>query len=386
VTAAGGRDARRSAVTAALAPGLLVRGRGALAELGEQVAALGARPLVVLGERGYPLVEDTLVSSLGAAGVAWAVTQHVGPVTLGAIDRLAEVVRTGAHDVVLGVGGGRVLDAAKAAADQAGRAFVAVPTSPATSAATTALCVLYDEANVWSGPLFVRRCPDVAVIDADLLAAAPDRLLVAGVLDALCKVEEVRLAARLDVRPDALLGAALGTCDALASYVAPESGALREGLLPTAGDERAALAEAVVVLPGLIAGLVGEANKLAAAHAVHNALTRLPDHHRALHGELVTFGMLVQLALTGAEIETLRPRAGWVARLGVDASLEGLGCANYRDDPEPLLEVMAAAPALRRAFPAVTLAGLRAAIDVADAVAADARNPLQTNTGASHRS
>jgi glycerol dehydrogenase-like iron-containing ADH family enzyme len=340
-------------VTVAIAPGLLVRGPGALAALGPRVAALGRRALLVHGERGFAVAAEAIRASLAGAGVAAEEVVHLGPVTRAAIGRLATRVGHGGHDVVVGVGGGRVIDAAKGAAHLGGVPFVAVPTSPATCAATTALSIVYDEAGAWQGPLFVARCADVAVLDADLLAAAPDRLLASGAIDAWCKVVEVRLAARGAAsgdRSDTLLHAALALCDVLGRYVDPATGALSDGL-PKDPSARTTLAEAVVTLPGLIAGLAGEGNKLAAAHAVHNALTLLPGHERALHGELVAFGILVQAALDGAGDDELAARVGWLRRLGVDASLGALGCAGYHADPEPVLACLLAAPALRRAFP-----------------------------------
>ena len=344
-----------------LAPGVVERGAGAIATVAEHTAALGTRPLLVRGDAG--------ATAAGMVLPGVPEERHRSVVTLNAIDRLAAAVRAGRHDVVIGVGGGRVMDAAKGAADRASAPFVAVPTSPATCAAATALCVLYDDAGVWSGPLFVRSCPSVVVLDWTVLAAAPDRLLAAGVLDALCKVEEVRLAARAAPERDAFLDAALALCDTLAAAVDPAVGVLPDGL-PIAPAERAALAEAVIVLPALIAGLAGEGNKLAAGHAVHNALTLLPGHHASLHGELVAFGVLVQLALDGATDDTLAARTTWMRSLGVDVSLGGLGCGGYFDDPGPVVARMAGAAALRRAFPGVDSEGLHEAVRRVDRLVA----------------
>jgi glycerol dehydrogenase len=355
-------------VRTTLAPAALLRGEGALETVGEEVARLGARALLVHGEHGIASVESALQASLAEAGVTSAATPHLGLVTSSAVDQLVNTVRTGRHDLVLGVGGGRVLDAAKAAAHGADVPYVAVPTSPATCAATTALSVLYDEGGVWQGPAFVPACPALVVLDPAVLATAPDRLLAAGVLDAWCKVEEVRLAAPAVVAPDAMLETALATCDVLARSVDPATGALANGL-PVDPTERATLAETVIVLPGLIAGLAGEGNKLAAAHAVHNAFTLLSDHQGSLHGELVAFGVLVQAALHGADDATLSARIRWIETLNVTPTLSALGCRAYHDDPRPVLAWMMAAPALRRAFPSVTESHLHDVISRIDGLA-----------------
>ena len=242
-----------------LAPASSSRGDGALDATGAAVARLGARPLLVHGEVGFALVADRLRTSLAAADRTARETAHAGPVTAAAIERLAQSTRRPAGTTSWSASAAAACSTRPRGRPTAwARPFVAIPTSPATCAATTALSVLYDDAWVWQAPAPTRACPTLVVLDPVVLAAAPDRLLAAGVLDALCKVEEVRIASR--TAPPATPGsdAALAVCDALAAWVDPATGALTDGL-PSAPDVRAALAEAVVVLPGLIAGLGGRA-------------------------------------------------------------------------------------------------------------------------------
>jgi len=362
-----------------LAPARLLRGPGVLGDLGAEVARLGRRPLLVHGAVGYGKAQRAIDLALHGSGLNMVLAHHDGHVTPSAIAALRSAAVAAECDVVTGVGGGRVLDAAKAAAEAAGLPFVAVPTSPATCAAMTSLTVSYDAAGVWAGPIAMVSCPDAVVLDHAVLAAAPDRLLAAGVLDALVKVREVRLAARRATALDTLLRAALALCDELAALVDPQAGVLANGL-PTAPSDRSALAEAVVVLPGLIAGLGGEGNKLAGAHAVHNALTLLPGHDRSLHGELVAVGLLLQDALDGAGDVTLTRTITWMRGLGIDPSLTALGCRDVLDDPTAVLERMYAAPSLRRAFPEVSRAMLWQTLQRVDglAVAAAGRQPDET--------
>jgi len=350
------------------APARVLRGQAALEAAAPEVARLGHRPLLVHGTVGEARVRPRLDPALAAAGVAPERHCHEGPTTAPAIERAARAARAAGCDAVLGVGGGRVLDVAKAAAWRVGLPAVAVPTSPATCAAVTAIAVAYDDAGAWSGPVPGVTGPELCVLDAGVLAAAPDRLLAAGVLDALVKVREVRLAARRLAHPDAWSTTALAACAVLADLVDPAAGAAAS-IWPPPAPERATLAEAVVWLPGLVAGLAGEANKLAAAHAVHNALTLLPGHERALHGELVAVGLLVQEALDGAGDASLVALVAWMRRLGVDPSLEGLGCGALWRDPDPVLAHALSHAGMRAAFPAVNADGLAAALRRVEALA-----------------
>ena len=103
---------------------------------------------------------------------------------------------------------------------------------------------------------------------------------------------------------------------------------------------------------------------------MHNALTRIPDHHRSLHGELIGFGLLVQAVLDGAGDAALAARVAWMARLGVDASLEGLGCGGYASAPGARPRLARCGAGARARLPEGTdERALARAIDRADRVA-----------------
>ncbi len=58
--------------------------------------------------------------------------------------------------------------------------------------------------------------------------------------------------------------------------------------------------ERVIEANTYLSGVGFESGGLAAAHAVHNGLTAIPDAHHYYHGEKVAFGTLTQLVLENA--------------------------------------------------------------------------------------
>ncbi|MFU8889915.1 MAG: iron-containing alcohol dehydrogenase family protein, partial [Trueperaceae bacterium] len=289
-----------------VAPAVWFRGDDAIEALARQLAATGAPVLLVHGPVGYPVVRDRLDAALAAAGVRAVPALHEGPCTARAIEALGAAAAREGVRAVLGVGGGRVLDAAKGAALTARVPFAALPTSPATCAATAATVVRYDERGAHLDVLEGGPVAAACALDPGLLASAPDRLLAAGVVDAWAKVHEVRLtsaragAAGVGAAAGATTRAALALVDDLAELLREHA---EDALAAGPGGERDAallaqrrlVAEAVVAYPGLIGGLAGADAKLALAHPLHDALTHLPGAHAALHGEKVGFGTLVQL-------------------------------------------------------------------------------------------
>jgi glycerol dehydrogenase len=336
-----------------VAPTASIRGPGALGRAAPEIAALGRDLLWVAGETGVDRLPSDLRDGLVAAGARLHEARHRGPCSddgVAALRSAAEHARAGA---LVAIGGGRVIDAAKAAADDLHLPFAAVPTSPATCAAVTPLAVLYTPDGRYRRTRPTRRAPDVAVLDPDLLTGAPDRLLAAGILDALAKVHEVRRTLGDAGRRSAGAAAALALCDHVDALLARHAEtALAEG--PDRDEARTLVAEACVLDPGLIGGLAGEEARLAAAHPLHNALTALPDARAALHGELVGFGVLVQLELSGAGETAVRAEAARFAGLGVACHLTALGCDAARGEAGlAVARETVATPAMRGAFPDV---------------------------------
>lgn len=361
-----------------IAPALLFRGATALVEACKAIATIGSRALLVEGEAGAGRLDSRLDAALAAAGVRVERARHRGPCSDEAIGSIAEAAARTNAEIVVAVGGGRVIDASKAACHATGRPFGAMPTSPATCAAVTPLAVIYSPEGAYLSTRSTDRAPEVVALDPHVLAGAPDRLLVAGIADALAKVHEVRLTSRGAAERAATARAGLVLCDDLETMIhrlAPTA------VAPTPPDPtaqearreaRALLAEACVLTPGLIGGLVGEDAKLAAAHPLHNALTHLPGSHNALHGELVGFGVLVQIALAGGDEEAVRREARLFRRLGLACHLAALGCLAAREEAcaEVAARTVASAP-MRTAFPGVSEAELVEVIRRVDAWARD---------------
>jgi len=355
-----------------LAPSTYLCTRGALAVLDDVVARHGGSVLLVHGEVGYSLVRDAVDGALERAGAGAEAALVRGPCTIGAIEAVAGAARRHAADVVVAVGGGRVLDVAKAAAVDAGAAYVTVPTSAATCAAVRAHTVLYTAAGTPAGGRPLAVPPAACLIDLDVVGVAPPRLLAAGLLDALAKWYELDL---LHSRaPLTAVGAR--SAHALARSIADAvhrdgPSALAEARSGTPGESTRAAVEVAILLPGLVSGLAGGNNAMAVAHAVHDALTYLPGSHTSLHGELVGFGLVVQAMLADPDGGSAAHLRDLIVALEVPRTLADLGCdAALSTERESIATRLGAAPALRRAFGEIPAERVATTLTAADALLA----------------
>ncbi len=183
-------------------PTQVVFGEGAAEELPDYLAGLGLRPLLVTDAR---LLEQPFVQRLRER-VDWVgVFAEVQPnPTVGNVDALAAAATDA--EVLVAVGGGSVLDCAKAAAalacneGESIRAYhsggaklsgahlpvIAVPTTAGTGSEVTPFAVLNDERTGFKGPMaHPSLYPQRAVVDPALSCSMPRSVTACTGLDAL---------------------------------------------------------------------------------------------------------------------------------------------------------------------------------------------------------
>lgn len=206
--------------------GRVVFGAGRAREAGVLARELGGRrALVVTGRsagRAGPVLDSLRQAGLAAEGFAVA-----GEPTLDAVRQATAAAVAHGADVVLGVGGGSALDAAKAVAALAASRtdpldhlevvgcgqplpcpalpVIAVPTTAGTGSEVTRNAVLLSPGHRVKASLrSPHLLPRVALVDPELLPGAPPAVTAAAGLDALSQLVEPFLSARAQPLTDAL--------------------------------------------------------------------------------------------------------------------------------------------------------------------------------------
>lgn len=279
-------------VTLSVAPAQTLRGEDILPQAAERIACLGRRPLLLAGDRTLNIAQTALQPHLERQNLSIAAHSYQTDCDEASLDRLDAAAEQHQADVIVGIGGGKALDAAKLLAYRNDLPVVTIPTSAATCAAWTALSNVYTPDGAFLYDVALARCPDLLVLDYSLVRSAPPRTLVAGIGDALAKWYEASVSSGHSQQT--LIIAAVQQARVLRDLLLQKSAA---ALAEPGSNVWKEVVDASVLLAGVIGGLGGAQCRTVAAHAVHNALTQLSGCHHTIHGEKVAFGILVQLRL-----------------------------------------------------------------------------------------
>jgi len=283
------------------APAKYVQGAGAIDEIGEYIVTLGDRVLAVGDEIGLGATRAGREQSFGKRDISQVELMFNGEVSDREIERIASFGVKNKCGVIMASGGGKVIDAVKAAAEDAGAATVIAPTIASNDAPCSALSVIYNEDGTFNRLRPLRRNPDVVLVDTSIIARAPVRYLVAGMGDALATWFEADAchksgAVNLSGCAATIAGLAIARLcfDTLMEYGFDAKTACENNMV------NAAL-EKVVEANTLLSGLGFENCGVAAAHALSEGFSLIPEIHGFMHGETVAFGLLVQLLLGGKQ-------------------------------------------------------------------------------------
>jgi len=208
----------------------IVFGDGVRRRLPELAARFGRHVLVVTGARSFVSSPHwvELQAGLRHAGIDWEQVSISGEPAPQQMDGIARHYRSRGIDVVIGIGGGSVLDAAKAIAGllQVGHSvmdflegvgpelpypgpavpFIAVPTTAGTGSEATRNAVLSNQGEGGFKKSFRHESlvARIALLDPELLATCPAQLIAADGMDALTQLLESYVSLKSNPLTDAL--------------------------------------------------------------------------------------------------------------------------------------------------------------------------------------
>ncbi|MFG2311139.1 iron-containing alcohol dehydrogenase family protein, partial [Streptomyces sp. NPDC048566] len=238
-------------------------------------------------------------------GATW---YEVGGGTIDEAVRLADAMKSGDHDAVVGLGGGKVIDCAKYAAARIGLPLVAVATNLSHDGICSPVSILDNDAGRGS---YGVPTPIAVVVDLDVVREAPIRFVRSGIGDAVSNISAVadwELSHRVNGEKVDGLSAAMAR-QAGEAVLRHPGGCGDDGFLTV-------LAEGLV-LSGIAMSIAGHTRPSSGAcHEISHALDLLYPRRAAAHGEQVGIGAAFAMHLRG-DLEGSRLMADTLRRHGL---------------------------------------------------------------------
>ncbi|MCK6880095.1 iron-containing alcohol dehydrogenase [Enterobacter bugandensis] len=244
------------------------------------------------------------------------------------ISRLAQIAEKHQCTGVIGIGGGKVLDTAKAVANVNGLHNVLVPTSASTNAATSTRSAIYSEKGEFEEYLFNSVRPDLIIVDSSIVANAPVRLLVSGMGNTLATLYETSpgcdSAFIISGKEVPHVKAAIKNkyFNALLQEGYNAKIAVKNNQITSSLD--------LIIEANLYSGItISKTRDLALGQAISIGLAPLLKRQEFLCGEIASFCTLAQLVLQQTNSTLIDRIQDFCVSVGLPVCLENLGINKY---------------------------------------------------------
>lgn len=305
--------------------GSYYQGRNALKYFSEYALPYGKKFCFIGSKSALKATQKKLEESFCNTGCELLFLTSSGIPCAGEIGRIQEESRSFGPEAVCGVGGGAVMDIARAVGNRLGLPLLMIPTACASDAPCTNVSVIYDEkgeqiVEAWS----YQKAPDLVYVDLDVMVQAPVRLLRSGMADALATYYEADVRRRKGTGTDSgffatytSLELARVTRDIILTYGADAYRAAQEGIITSAFEK-------VVEANVFLSGTAGLNTGCAAAHGIGDMLSALPGGHAWMHGERVGVGLVAMLLMEGRTRQELPEVISFLRSVGLPCSIREL--------------------------------------------------------------
>ena len=319
-----------------IAPNRYIQGPEVIKETAKYIAHLGTNFFFIGGPTTLSVIREKVSASLSERLLRYHFEEFRGECTRSSVATLSDKAkRLGAQGIV-GVGGGRVIDTAKAVSLELNSALVIIPTVASNDAPCSALSVQYKEDHMFDRFLILKRNPDVVLVDSRIIAEAPTRYFVAGMGDALATWFEAFTCTKSGaknlpggVTTSAALHLAKLCYDTLMAFGVLAKLAVDQNVVTPA-------VEMVIEANILLSGIGFESSGLAGAHGIHDGLRILNGAEKVLHGELVAIGTIAQLVMENYPKEEIGRVIDFCKAVGLPVTLKQLGISDI--SPENLIK------------------------------------------------
>lgn len=273
-----------------ISPNKYIQGKNEILNLGKYINNFGKKAMLIGSEadieRSKVLIEKSIENA--QAEIVYAVFEGVS--SKEEFQKLSLQAKNENIDLIIGLGGGKSLDGAKAVGYFSQLPVIIIPTIASTDGPCSSIVALYKENGDFDSYLPLKNNPDLILVDTEIIVKAPVRFFKSGIGDAISTYFEGR--AYVKNNPDKTLKISLAIAELCYKTLLEHSKSAIEAVKKGIVNESF---ENVVEANILLSCLGFENTGLSLAHAFHNHLNIFPETNKFMHGEKVALGVVVQL-------------------------------------------------------------------------------------------
>lgn len=205
----------------------------------------------------------------------------------------------GTADLIIGIGGGRLMDTAKMVAENLNAEALLIPTLISNCAPFTPVAAVYHPDRTFRSIGYFKKAPYLTFVDTRFLIDTPIDYYVAGIGDTLAKWVEIDgLVKNLPAeKRTAHIRLGIQSAKTINDILLTDAvQAVSDLKTKTISPAFTRITDTIIALAGEVGGFAVAYGRSAGAHAIHDGLSYLPETHEMLHGKKVAYGILVQLA------------------------------------------------------------------------------------------
>lgn len=315
-----------------ISPSRYIQGEGEMYNLSAYIEDFGNKALLIASKEDFGRVQSFVTKSMEGSKCQLLYSEFAEECTKDEIKKQVGIAVNEKVDVIIGLGGGKALDTAKAASCYSKLPVIVVPTIASTDAPTSALAIIYNENGAFEEYFHMKKNPNLVLIDTEIIAKAPVRFLIAGIGDALATYFEARSCQTSNAN-NMSGGKSTITAQAIAKVcfeTLMEDG--HKAVEACKANVVTQALENIVEANILMSGLGFESSGLAACHSVHDGLTVLEEAHHFFHGEKVAFGVLVHLILENASMKEIQTIIEFLKSVNLPICLEDLNIKEVTEE------------------------------------------------------
>ena len=285
--------------------------------------------LVVTGENTLKIGGEKVIESLENENFSVDMVK-----VKSASNKSVKMVEKKLEDVslVLGVGGGKVIDVAKMASTNAGLLFMSIPTAASHDGIASPLASIKNFKGLVS---LTAQSPIGVIADTDIIRNAPFKLLTSGCADIISNytaIKDWKLAQRLQNEKYSESAAALSLMTA--KLIIKSANAIKKGL-----EESTRLVVKSLFSSSMAISIAGSSRPASGSeHKFSHALDKIAPK-TCLHGEQCGVGTIMMMNLHGGDWKCIRDT---LKKMKAPSNAYELGI-----DPESIIEALTLAHTIR---------------------------------------